>query len=185
VAFEGRGGQVLINAVSILGLTSSGEPRLQVLRARPTNDTSAGSQFGEAGIVDLNALVVDPSAGVVELPTNLEDRANQITPGCGLGNADDGNEFVATGRGGVPTNPNDPLAADGVEVPWVVGDDRPPAPIATNVSDVSDAPGSPFLVEAQGVAVDAAGQPYLVASAETSVNSGLQTVPSAFCRHSP
>jgi len=185
VAFEGRGGQVLINAVSILGLTSSGEPRLQVLRARPTNDTSAGSQFGEAGIVDLNALVVDPSAGVVELPTNLEDRANQITPGCGLGNADDGNEFVVTGRGGLPPNPNDPLAADGVEVPWVVGDDRPPAPIATNVSDVSDAPGSSFLVEAQGVAVDAAGQPYLVASAETSLNSGLQTVPSAFCRHSP
>jgi len=69
-----------------------------------------------------------------------------------------------TGRGGLPPSPNDPLAADGVSVPWVMdeGDTStvavtPPAPTTT-----------PLLVEADGVAIDAEGNAYYVAQGSTA-----------------
>jgi large exoprotein involved in heme utilization and adhesion len=165
-----------------LGLTNSGEPRLEVLRTLPTNDASAGSQFGEAGIVGLNALVLDPSTGVVELPTDLEDRANQVTPGCGLGNTDDGSEFVVTGRGGLPPNPNDPLVADGVNVPWVVAEEGAPTAAIVQPS-FADHAGD--LVESQGIALDAEGNAYFVAAASNGEDSPRAEIASQLCNPPP
>jgi len=163
-AVGGNGGNINISALRLFGFSLQDEPNVSLLRGNNTNDISASSQVGLPGAIALDTLALDPSQGLVELPLNLEDRANQVTPSCGLGNPDDGSEFVVTGRGGLPPSPNDPLAADGVSVPWVMdeGDTStvavtPPAPTTT-----------PLLVEADGVAIDAEGNAYFVAQGSTA-----------------
>ncbi len=67
------------------------------------------SQFNVNGTVDINNFGVDPNSGLVELPANLTDSSQKIARGC----ADtSGSSFVATGRGGVPQNPNQQIWSD-------------------------------------------------------------------------
>jgi filamentous hemagglutinin family protein len=175
-AFGGDGGRVEITAKRILGLTESQNLTTSELRDNATSDVSASSQFGQSGEVTITNLEFDPSQGLVELPFDLEDRASQITPGCGLGNTDDGSEFVVTGRGGLPPNPSDPLAANGVGVPWVV-DDNSTAPIAIPPPNL-DTPQP--LVEAEGIAIDAAGNAYFVTKNDATVTA-IAGSPSSYC----
>ncbi|RZM76631.1 two-partner secretion domain-containing protein [Leptolyngbya iicbica] len=96
----------------------------------------------------------------------------QVIAGCGDG------RFVLTGRGGLPLSDRRPLDAAGVSVPWVTAAEgestiAPPTPSA-------HAP----LIEAQGVALDAAGQPYL-AAAGGAIAPGLAGVPPNLCRRAP
>ncbi|MEM6401506.1 MAG: filamentous hemagglutinin N-terminal domain-containing protein, partial [Cyanobacteria bacterium P01_D01_bin.116] len=92
------GGKVTINAEGIFG-TQFRES------LTPESDITATSELGVEfnGVVKLNTPGIDPSSGIVELPENLTDSSNQIAAGC---NAQTGNSFVATGRGGIPENPN-------------------------------------------------------------------------------
>jgi filamentous hemagglutinin family protein len=160
-AVGGNGGNINISALRLFGFSLQDEPNVSRLRGNNTNDISASSQVGLPGSIALDTLALDPSQGLTELPLNLEDRADQIAPGCGLGNGDDGSEFVVTGRGGLPLSASDPLNADGVTVPWVVGAaDESISAASVEPLDMATPTG---LVEAQGVALDAAGQPYLLA----------------------
>jgi large exoprotein involved in heme utilization and adhesion len=52
---------------------------------------------------------VDPTTGLVELPTDFVDRSDAIATGCP---ASEGNSFVVTGRGGLPPNPEQQLDDD-------------------------------------------------------------------------
>ena len=170
-AVGGNGGNINISALRLFGFSLQDEPDVSLLRGNNANDISASSQVGLPGAIALETLDLDPSQGLVELPLNLEDRANQVTPGCGLGADEDGSEFVVTGRGGLPPNSSDPLAANGVEVPWVTddGDRLATAPPASPPSQPTT-----VLVEAQGVALDADGNPYLSAvMAAPPASSGL------------
>ncbi len=156
-AVGGNGGRVEVNAISILGFTTSNGFSTSVLRGNRTNDLSASSQTGVDGEVVLNTLAVDPASGLLELPANLTDRADQIAPGCGLGNADAGSQFVITGEGGLPPSASDTMTDDAVGVPWVMADDR------AALAAVPAVPQDPApLVEAQGMTVDATGQAFLV-----------------------
>ncbi|MEA5580043.1 S-layer family protein [Nodularia harveyana UHCC-0300] len=101
-AVQGRGGNIEITTQGIFGL----EYRSQLT---PKNDITASSQFGLSGTVDINNIGVDPNSGLIELPTNLVDSSQQIAAGC----ADtSGSSFVATGRGGIPQNPNQQVWSD-------------------------------------------------------------------------
>ena len=101
-AFNGNGGNINITTQGIFGLKYRD-------RLTPENDITASSQFGVNGTVDINNFGVDPSSGLVELPVNLTDSSQQIATGCSNTN---GSSFVATGRGGVPQNPNQQVTSD-------------------------------------------------------------------------
>ncbi|MGM3307452.1 two-partner secretion domain-containing protein [Anabaena sp. WFMT] len=101
-AIEGAGGNIDIQTQGLFGL----EFRNQLT---PESDITASSQFGLSGTVDINNFGVDPSSGLVELPENVTDPSQKIATGC----ADNtGSSFVATGRGGIPQNPNQQARSD-------------------------------------------------------------------------
>ncbi|MEM9089287.1 MAG: S-layer family protein [Cyanobacteria bacterium P01_F01_bin.53] len=94
-AVFGSGGNIDIITQNLLGLEFRNEPTLE-------SDITASSQFGVSGTVDINNLTLDPSSALVELPEAPADVDNQITSACA---ASDGNQFIASGRGGLPVPP--------------------------------------------------------------------------------
>ena len=94
-AFEGKGGNIAINANGIFGIK---------FREGPTNlsDITASSEFGLAGTVAINNPDVDPTSGLVELPSQVSDPSDQVIAGCA---AVSGNSFTITGKGGLPEDP--------------------------------------------------------------------------------
>ncbi|KAM3089892.1 filamentous hemagglutinin N-terminal domain-containing protein [Phormidesmis sp. 146-35] len=143
-AFSGRGGNIRITTQGIFGI----EPRF---RETSLSDITASSEFGISGTVTLNTPDVDPSRGLVTLPTELRDTSGLIASGCP---ADEGNSFSITGNGGLPEDPRQPLMGNGV---WL--DDR-----ATGQSQSSIPQSVPTIVEAQGWIRDSNGQVTLVAT---------------------
>lgn len=101
-AFQGNGGKIQLTTKAIFGL----EYRSQLT---PENDITASSQFGVSGEVQINNIGLDPNSGLVELPANVTDPSQQISTGCANSQ---GSSFVATGRGGIPQNPNQHLWSD-------------------------------------------------------------------------
>ncbi|BAY89004.1 MULTISPECIES: beta strand repeat-containing protein [unclassified Tolypothrix] len=101
-AFQGKGGNINITTQGIIGL----EYRSQLTSE---NDITASSEFGVNGIVEVNNISVDPNSGLVQLPGNVTDSSQQIATGC---NTYTGSSFIATGRGGVPQNPNQDVRSD-------------------------------------------------------------------------
>ncbi|NEU73051.1 S-layer family protein [Hassallia byssoidea VB512170] len=121
-ARSGSGGQVTTNATlfGIVPRTRADLERLGVPSLDPrnlsTSDITAfseqNSNFGDNVLV--NSPDVDPSRGLVELPETVSDPTQRIAQNpCQQGI---GNEFVVTGRGGFPTNPNQTLSSDNVRV---------------------------------------------------------------------
>jgi len=98
-AFQGRGGNIQITTQGIFGLKF--RPFLT-----PESDITASSQFGVSGSVTITTPNVNPSATVLELPTELVDSSQQIVSSC---ETYAGSRFVITGRGGIPENPTNYL----------------------------------------------------------------------------
>ena len=97
-----RGGNVNINAFSIFGIQPSPI-------STPLSDiTATGATFALSGTIDITTAGIDPTSGLVALPTDLVDSA-PIAQGCA---ANQGNSFVITGRGGLPPTPEQQLDDD-------------------------------------------------------------------------
>lgn len=107
-----RGGRVAINAQSIFGMQYRSNTQT------PQSDitaTGASPQFD--GSVQVNTPDVDPSSGLVPLPTDFVDRSGLIAQGCP---ANKGNSFTITGRGGLPPLPTQALRTNQTAtVNWV------------------------------------------------------------------
>ncbi|MEH2421371.1 MAG: S-layer family protein [Nostoc sp.] len=101
-AVRGRGGNIQITTQGIFGLKFHDQ-------LTPDNDLTASSQLGVNGNVQVNTIGVDPNSGLVQLPANVNNPAQQIATGC---STNQGSRFVATGRGGVPQNPNQQITSD-------------------------------------------------------------------------
>ncbi|WP_414528998.1 filamentous hemagglutinin N-terminal domain-containing protein [Nodularia chucula] len=101
-AVQGSGGNIQITTQGLFGL----QFREQVT---PASDITASSQLGISGTVQINTVGVDPNSGLVELPANVTDPSQQIATGCTV---NEGSSFIATGRGGVPQNPNQQIWSD-------------------------------------------------------------------------
>jgi filamentous hemagglutinin family protein len=121
-AVSGSGGRVTTNATlfGIIPRTRADLDRLGVPDLNPrnlsTSDITAfseqNSNFGDN--VQVNSPDVDPSRGLVELPETVTDTTQKVAQSpCRQGF---GNEFVVTGRGGLPTTPNEILGSDNVRV---------------------------------------------------------------------
>ncbi|MDF5726821.1 MAG: S-layer family protein [Rhizonema sp. PD38] len=107
-AYEGRGGFINITARGVFGLQRSNQLTL-------FSDITAFSQQNPQlnGVVQLNVSDVDPSSGLVVLPTNLIDASSRLRDAsCAALNSNKGNEFVVTGRSGLPPSPDEPLTSD-------------------------------------------------------------------------
>ena len=95
-AVRGNGGNIDITTSGILGLEFRDE-------LTENSDITANSQFGINGTVEINNVGIDTSSTIIELPTSLTDPSQKIARGCSS-NTD--SSFIATGRGGIPQNPN-------------------------------------------------------------------------------
>ncbi len=161
-AFRGNGGRITIDTNAIFGLQY--RPQLT-----PFSDITASSQFGLSGTVAINTLNVDPNRGLVALPINLADPSQQISQDCRPGSKTSASSFVATGRGGIPLSPEEPLESRAIVMKWV-----PLPEEAGEMRSQGDGEGGEeiqnpkpkiqnSIVEAQGWIVDANGTIELVA----------------------
>ncbi|NEO74015.1 MAG: S-layer family protein, partial [Moorea sp. SIO3H5] len=69
----------------------------------PDSDITASSEFGVDGLITINNPDTDPANGLIELPTELRDRTQQIAKGCRWTAT---SSFYITGRGGIPQDPS-------------------------------------------------------------------------------
>ncbi|BCL37719.1 beta strand repeat-containing protein [Nostoc sp. MS1] len=158
-AFQGNGGKIQLTTKSIFGL----EYRPQLT---PENDITASSQFGVSGEVQINNIGLDPNSGLVELPANVTDPSQQISTGCANNQA---SSFVATGRGGIPQNPQQQIGSDRT---W--SDTRDISVFRKSGNLTTQAPTSPeTLTQATSWYRNAQGKIELIA---TSSSTNVQTL---------
>jgi large exoprotein involved in heme utilization and adhesion len=98
----GRGGKISITTQGIFGIEER-RSRIQNL----TNDIDASSEFAQSGTVTIIEPNVDPTQGLGQLP--VEASVPEPLASCQPG-GDRGGRFIATGSGGLPTDPSDPLS---------------------------------------------------------------------------
>lgn len=161
-AQNARGGQVVIDTQGIFGTEFRS-------RLTPESDITATSSLGLefSGTVELNTPEVDPSAGLVALPAEVVNAPGLIATGCeALGE----NEFIITGRGGLPPSPSDPLRAEALLADWVTleepkDENRSGAAPSTKPTRIS-APTQ--IVEAQGWVINNKGEVVLTANAPSA-----------------
>jgi len=161
-AFEGRGGNIRITTQGIFGL--------EFRDARtPFSDITASSEVGIDGEVEIITPNVDPTQGLVALPTDVVDAADQIGQVCptGPGAAEQLGRFVITERGGVTTSPLDVLSTSDIEVDWLEDSDNLPAETAPPLLPQSQQTPPP-LVEANGWLRSGDGRVHLVATVPNS-----------------
>ncbi|MDZ8104900.1 MAG: filamentous hemagglutinin N-terminal domain-containing protein [Nostoc sp. DedQUE12a] len=172
-----RGGNITIkNTAGIFGIQSRKEP------SPNTSDiTAKGATPDLSGNIDI-APRVDPNNGLVELPINLVDTSSQISNACTPGTRQFQNTFVATGRGGLPMSPTEPLQDLSTVSAWVRL--RPkaenlanttPLPQPTAVSTTTKIAATTPIVEASGWVIDRNGNIELVALAQLNPHGPRQT----------
>ncbi len=161
-AFEGSGGKIDITAQGLFGI----EER-EASPENRTNDIDASSEFGLAGVVEINQPDVDPNRGLIELPeTVIDPNALVAQNPCKRGSE---SEFVITGRGGLPPSLNEDLSSEATQVGLVE-----PAPmenkgaIEQESRGGEDRTGSPpsvptLIIPAQGWVFNERGEVVLVA----------------------
>jgi large exoprotein involved in heme utilization and adhesion len=122
---------------------------------------TASSDRGVSGTITIRSPELDPTRGLLELPTDVVDASRLIAQTCRPANPEaPQSAFVITGRGGLPPTPSDPGSSNIVESPWITlaneaEQTAPAAEIATSMP----AP----IVEAQGWQVGEDGEIILVA----------------------
>lgn len=161
-AFEGRGGRVSITAQGIFGAQSRTEQT-------PNSDITAISQVGGpelSGTVELNTPDVDPSSGLIELAQTVVDITGLIDRRCSATAQE--STFVATGRGGLPPSPTEPLSDNAYLVDLVdINSSRSENRRAANPVSRKESPQITEIVEAQGWIINDKGQVVLVANPPT------------------
>jgi filamentous hemagglutinin family protein len=178
-AFEGPGGNVTGTAQGIFGFRQAGRVRT------PESEFLASSQLNIDGTVELNTQerLVQP------LPIDIVDAPRLIDRRCTPARKSDASSFTSTGRGGIPSNPNDTLQNESVNTPWVTPNPTPdnntpqdssaqPEPIAPSTPRTSQ---KPVLVEAQGWMYGSKGEIILTAQTSTATPNSPSLLPSASC----
>jgi large exoprotein involved in heme utilization and adhesion len=168
-AVRGNGGRVNVTSQGLFGIQF--RPQLT-----PKNDITVSSEFGLTGEFQLNSPEVDPSRGLANLPTEVTDASRQIVQNCSTGAAgvaNANNQFIVTGRGGLPPNPSDTLSSDAV---WT--DLRTPSAESRRRGEDTNANRAPApqpptpnrqssLTEANAWVVNGKGEVVLIATAPT------------------
>ncbi|MBD1835219.1 filamentous hemagglutinin N-terminal domain-containing protein [Cyanobacteria bacterium FACHB-472] len=170
-AQDAFGGRVIITAQGILGTEFREEQT-------PQSDITATSELGSEfrGTVEINTPDVDPSRGLVNLPTIPVD--TEIAQGCSPGRSQAQSQFIITGRGGLPPNPGEALSTDAVQVDLVTLNPRIENRSIPNISTNPTRPTPVPLVEAQGWVRGTNSKVVLTANAPTvTPHSSWQRTP--------
>ena len=191
-AFNGKGGNVIINATGIFGIAPLSRQDLEKLnpdinpRQISTNDITAISQTSPTlnGQVTINTPNVDLNRGLVQLPTNLVDASQQIDTSCNPNSRQRASSFVMTGRGGLPPNPiSELLNSDAVLVDWI---SLKPSTEKRSTASVTTKPSTATperIVEATGWVINKNGEVVLTANPPTTTPHSPWLTP-ASCRAS-
>ena len=150
-AMKGNGGNIELTTQGIFGLEFRNE-------LTEESDITASSQFGLSGTVEINNLSIDPSSGIVSLPVKLSDSSQQIATGC---TNKAYSSFVATGKGGIPQNPNERVDAS---LSW--SDIRDLSAYQNNNSFLTSISNKPVIIEATGFIRNSSGEIELVAAGD-------------------
>ncbi|NET60538.1 MAG: filamentous hemagglutinin N-terminal domain-containing protein [Symploca sp. SIO2E6] len=116
-AFDGDGGSILISASRIFDLANSDDDFLI------SNDITASSRFGRQGVVAINELNPDPTSGLTKLPINLVDPTTLVTETCPTRSSlaqGEKSQFIITGQGGLPPDPNAAFPGEAVVNDWEI-----------------------------------------------------------------
>jgi filamentous hemagglutinin family protein len=155
-AEQGQGGNIDIETSSLFGI----EERPL---SNSTNDINASSQFGLSGTVEVEILEADPSPDSLEIP--VEPVQAEVAQTCQVSSTGNQSEFVVTGRGGLPSEPE-----DNFRLPTIATDENT---LESQASAQQFPTVSPPIVEATGWVRNARGKIVLVASpsSTSSLNS--------------
>ncbi len=170
-AQDGEGGNISITTNGIFGIQSRDE-------VTPFNDITASSQIGLDGDVSIEILEIDPGESLTQLPTQIVDGSKLIAKGCLPSSAEDEiNQFVVTGRGGLPTNPNNSLRENSVlSAEWVTLPQDPEKAKVIDNSRVEITQTTKEIVEAKGWIIDANGKIILTATATPGANGDIPSL---------
>ncbi|WP_427159379.1 filamentous hemagglutinin N-terminal domain-containing protein [Aliinostoc sp. HNIBRCY26] len=155
-----RGGRVKVSAQGIIGT------QFRTSLTPESDITATGATPELSGTVEINTPEVDPSRGLTELPSNLLDVSNQIAQKCHAGEsrARRSNQFLITGKGGIPTNPYDTLQNESAIANWINVDNiNNTAQNHTNYTKITSSPETP-IIEAQALVSDSNGNLILTAN---------------------
>lgn len=158
-AYTGEGGIVEITAFNVYGIKS---------RPKPTvfSDITASSTLGTDGKVEINTSEINPSQGLIDLPAQPgEPKLSQLCQGRASRKE---NSFTITGRGGLPSNPLEPLSPDASVTDWITLDSKGSetfsnVPVTQNPTQ----PTPETIVEATGWVINEKGEVVLTANAPT------------------
>jgi filamentous hemagglutinin family protein len=176
-AFSGTGGRINITTQALLGLQIRDREQLQTLGTfdpsiLSSSDLTAISQTSPqlSGEIAIQLQGIDPSKGLIELPTELVDVTGLIDQN--LCQTTQGSEFTITGRGGLPTPPNEALNGDNTWEDWRISEANE---TSTSKPTTSNTPET--IIEAQGWYKDANGNIILTAqtTTETTHSTWLTT----------
>ncbi|MFM7426501.1 MAG: beta strand repeat-containing protein [Elainella sp.] len=184
-AGEGRGGQVTINADSVLGIQPFDREQLEEfygttdvdLSQIPSSITAVSQTAPQlSGTVEINTPNLDPAQGLVELSTTVVDASQQLAQTCPAdANPEEQGSFVRTGRSGLPATPTDPLGSQEIAAEWYT----PTEVAANNVAASLPADPPEQIIEAQGWVKHSDGSVEMVAAGPT--NSPVPAFESVSC----
>ncbi|MCX7596590.1 MAG: hypothetical protein N2235_23140, partial [Fischerella sp.] len=118
--------------------------------------------------VTLNTPDIDPSKGLTELPENVTDPSDRIAENpCQRGVS---SEFIITGRGGLPSSPNQILSNDNILVDLVEPTTSTSSSQGANINLNTTSPTAKQIVPAQGWVLNNKGEVVLVAYDPAATN---------------
>jgi filamentous hemagglutinin family protein len=159
-AVDGRGGNIQIDTQGIF--------------LSPDSQITASSKFGIDGTVIITTPEVDPTAGVLELPSSPVDAESLIAKDvCRIedGKIARGSSFIITGKGGLPPTSEDPPINSHRMVEWeTVAEERGNSTVTLRQRTQTDEQGEktyPVIQQAQGWKIAPDGTLLLTAQATT------------------
>jgi filamentous hemagglutinin family protein len=168
-AFSGAGGNINILTESIFGIEARPKP------SELTNDITASSELGVQGQIAITQPEVQPTQGLIELPTEVVDASRQIAQICPRSpNAKPLGKFILTGRGSLPPSPLELMTGTSVQIPLATLEEQIATPTDAKITLVNNNPNSE-IIEAQGLIKTADGQIALVAHAPKATPSSRPT----------
>ena len=159
------GGKVAINAKGVFGtqFREFSTPESDI-----TATSGKGAEFN--GVVDINTITINPNFALTQLSTGLTDSSNKIAAGC---SSNIGNNFIVTGRGGNPDNPNQLFTVNNPIVDLidlVPTSENQQYSIDSDSSKNNHQTGKAEIIEAKGWIVDSAGNIEFVAEIPEVIN---------------
>lgn len=159
-----------INANAFIGRGGNIEIEVRGLFVSPDSRIIANSQLGIDGVVSIAERQEATHVELFATTSELTDPTTQIISACV---ASDGNTFVVTGNGGLPTDPTDRLSTPAIWTDMRLGE----LPTETVARDPNTRLESlqrlPTPIEASGWAVNADGTVELVAIERNAISLGL------------